>query len=259
MNLSRKQNSISVIIARAIYKLLSKLVLTTRGIRHYEPSIIHSVDDQSAPNDFLMGLVSRVVPLAWAKKIQTPEKQLKDSVFYNVFPGEHYRLLKAITSTLNPAVVLEIGTYTGMGSVAILDGMKDGKLHTFDVIPWEQFESHLTHNHFQKGRMVQHIANLSDDLLFNQYQPLLDAADIIFLDAPKDGKFEYRILKLFQQLAHKPNKLLILDDIRFVNMTDLWRGIQSPKIDITSFGHWSGTGIVDISDGLKLVSSGLFH
>ena len=35
-------------------------------------------------------------------------------------------------------------------------------------------------------------------------------------------------------------------------MTSLWRSINSPKIDATSFGHWSGTGIVDIKDGLKI-------
>jgi hypothetical protein len=35
-------------------------------------------------------------------------------------------------------------------------------------------------------------------------------------------------------------------------MVNLWRRIDSPKIDLTSFGHWSGTGLVDISNGLSL-------
>ena len=45
--------------------------------------------------------------------------------------------------------------------------------------------------------------------------------------------------------------ILIIDDIQFLNMIDFWRAIASPKLDISSFGHWSGTGIVDISDGFK--------
>ena len=70
----------------------------------------------------------------------------------------------------------------------------------------------------------------------------------------KDGKFEYQFLALLGKLEPKENKLLILDDIRFVNMTDLWISILSPKLDISSFGHWSGTGLVDISKPLQLVS-----
>jgi hypothetical protein len=27
-------------------------------------------------------------------------------------------------------------------------------------------------------------------------------------------------------------------------MVDLWRRIPYPKLDATSFGHWSGTGLV---------------
>ena len=43
------------------------------------------------------------------------------------------------------------------------------------------------------------------------------------------------------------NRYLILDDIRFNNMFEIWRSIKSPKLDITSIAHWSGTGIVDLS------------
>ncbi len=35
-------------------------------------------------------------------------------------------------------------------------------------------------------------------------------------------------------------------------MIDIWRSIKSPKLDATSFSHWSGTGIVDISKGFQL-------
>jgi hypothetical protein len=41
-----------------------------------------------------------------------------------------------------------------------------------------------------------------------------------------------------------PQALLVMDDIRFPNMAPLWHRIAAPKADFTSFGHWSGTGVV---------------
>jgi hypothetical protein len=35
-------------------------------------------------------------------------------------------------------------------------------------------------------------------------------------------------------------------------MLNLWDKIESPKIDLTSLSHWSGTGIVDISETLRI-------
>jgi len=35
-------------------------------------------------------------------------------------------------------------------------------------------------------------------------------------------------------------------------MTNLWASIESPKIDLSPFGHWTGSGLVDISECLKL-------
>jgi hypothetical protein len=58
------------------------------------------------------------------------------------------------------------------------------------------------------------------------------------------------MLSQLAKLDPRTKKLLILDDIRFMNMIRLWRGIASPKLDLSSFGHWSGTGLVDISKGL---------
>lgn len=44
---------------------------------------------------------------------------------------------------------------------------------------------------------------------------------------------------------------MIIDDIRFLNMIDLWSDIASPKLDVTSFADWNGTRIVDVSRGLN--------
>lgn len=36
---------------------------------------------------------------------------------------------------------------------------------------------------------------------------------------------------------------LSLVDIRLWNMPAFWRDVPLPKLDLTSFGHWSGTGV----------------
>ena len=61
----------------------------------------------------------------------------------------------------------------------------------------------------------------------------------------KDGKQEELFLKNFKKLGLKDGTLLFFDDIRVWNMIKVWHEIDMPKIDITSFGHWSGSGIVE--------------
>jgi hypothetical protein len=112
--------------------------------------------------------------------------------------------------------------------------------------------SHFDKSDFESGRISQIIGDLSEDAIFEKNIDVLNSADVIFMDAPKDDLFEYRMAKNLSMLSRKTFKLLIVDDIQFVNMIDFWRSISSPKLDVSSFGHWSGTGIVDISEGLKL-------
>ena len=235
---------------RRLYRLLARLVLNPRPDSHYQASVICSPEGSSGPNDFLIKLSTEAINLAWSEKIYAPKQDLPDNCHYNVFPGEHYRLLKSLVNLLDPKTVIEIGTFTGMGSVAIQQGLNSGKLHTFDIVPWNNFVSHLDKSMFSSGRIEQHLSDLSNSAEFSKHFHLLNSADLIFLDAPKDGVFEYRFIELLKQLDPRPNRLLIVDDIRFVNMINFWRNIQSPKLDITSFGHWSGTGLVDLSGGL---------
>ena len=67
---------------------------------------------------------------------------------------------------------------------------------------------------------------------------------MIFVDASKDGVFEPTFLAQLFALEPAGPQLIVLDDIRVLTMVRLWRGITLDKLDLTSFGHWSGTGIV---------------
>lgn len=214
------------------------------SIRHKEPSYICSLDDDVGPNDFLMQTTVLAVHEAWKTEIKDINPDKSDSMFYNVFPGEHYRFLKALARNLNPRKIIEVGTYTGMGTVALHQGCPTSALFTFDIIPWEDFDTHL-----ENVDATQFIGDLSDPEQFEHFFPYIDSAELLFIDAPKDGIFEYKFAKLLTKLTPRDTRVIVFDDIRFVNMMTMWRGIKSPKLDISSFGHWSGTGIVDASKG----------
>jgi hypothetical protein len=39
-------------------------------------------------------------------------------------------------------------------------------------------------------------------------------------------------------------QLVVIDDIRVLTMVQLWRQLPNPRLDLTSFGHFSGTGLL---------------
>jgi len=174
---------------------------------------------------------------------------------FDICWGEPCRFLAALAEITTPNLIVDIGTSCGGSAKAFLDfSPKKANVVTFDVMPWNTYtETYLKETDFFSGRLIQHVEDLSCTPVFEKHQNLLALADLIYCDAPKDGVFEYTFLdKLSKVKMNNKQRYLVLDDIRFKNMAALWRDIASPKFDATSFGHWSGTGLVDISEGLKL-------
>ena len=220
-------------------------------IRHFEPSIIYSLQKEPVLNEFIFNLFKNASNFAFSEKIKNINNKLKDSQFYNTFPGSHYRILNGVVKFLNPKLVIEVGTYTGMGTFALSQNL-NGEIVSFDIIDYKNFETHLNVEFLKKNKFKQYLSDLSEKTEYDKHYQLLNNADIIFIDAPKDGKFEYKLLENMTNLKNKENKILILDDIKFMNMINLWNSIKSPKMDIVSVGNWTGTGLVDISKGLVL-------
>jgi predicted O-methyltransferase YrrM len=168
------------------------------------------------------------------------------SNYIDIYPGEHYKLLASIVKNKKPGIIVELGTHLGYSALCMKKFLPDnGRIHTFDIIPWNQFEETiLTENDFDE-KMIQHTDDLTKQEDVLKHKALLENADIIFLDALKDGKQEYLFLDNFSRLQFKKGCLFIFDDIRLWNMLDIWYNIDKPKLDMTSFGHWSGTGLVE--------------
>jgi len=168
----------------------------------------------------------------------------------NMFPGEHYRILVGIINTENFKNFIEIGTGSGIASKAILN-MTNADINTFDIIPWREDNSHLTKVEFNNDRLKQIDEDLSNQQAFNKYSELISNSDLILLDADKSGDFEDNLLTKMSRISFESKfRLLFIDDIRYFSMYRIWKKIHNPKIDLTSFGHWSGSGLVDISNGI---------
>lgn len=56
---------------------------------------------------------------------------------------------------------------------------------------------------------------------------------------------EQHFLDLFERVSFARGPVAMFDDVRVWNMLSIWRGVSRPKLDLTSFGHWSGTGLID--------------
>ena len=205
--------------------------------------------DRSQPSSLLLDLA--IKSISRAREISLEDlvvRQTSNATDYpDLWPGEHYRLLGAIVDVMRPAAVIEIGTYQGLSALSLKKFLPpNGEMTTFDVVPWTQIgDTCLRMEDFADGRLTQKICDLANPDVFKQSHELLASSQLIFLDGPKDGFFEKQFLKHLSEMNTIAPKVLVFDDIRTWNMLTIWREIAFPKLDLTSFGHWTGTGLVD--------------
>ena len=224
-------------------------VLDATPARHKEISIIASADDSApAPNDRLLDLA--LAAANRARAITFPELDRRasgETRWHDVWPGEHYKLLAALVQVLDARRIIEIGTFTGMGTLALASAAAaDAQITTFDIVPWRDFKNTwLTESDFGTGRLRQEIADIAAPGGIHPHADLFREADFIFIDGPKDGVTEPKFINALSSLDLPKKPIVMFDDIRVLNMIEVWRRLSRPKLDVTSFGHWSGTGLVD--------------
>lgn len=200
------------------------------------------------PTEYLKQLGLKFVQKAFETDLRDISSRIpKQEINYiDIYPGEHYNLLAAIIQVMQPKTVIELGTHLGYSALCMKKYLPPGgKIYTFDVIPWSGFESTILKEEDFDEKLVQCIDDITQEQIFQKYKPVIEEADLIFMDALKDGIQEYKFLKNFSAIQFKKKCLFVFDDIRLWNMLDIWFHMTKPKLDLTSFGHWSGTGIVE--------------
>jgi predicted O-methyltransferase YrrM len=159
-------------------------------------------------------------------------------------PGPQYRVLAGLAQAWQARRIVEIGTFLGGSALAMLEVESVEHLTTYDLVPWDDFAKTTLRSDDFGPRLEQRIRNLGEPDLFAEDAEDLAAADMIFLDASKDGVFEPTFLAALFATEPKGPQLLVLDDIRVLTMIRAWREIPHDKFDLTSFGNWAGTGVV---------------
>ena len=204
-------------------------------------------DDYARPSNHLIDLSLKVIKRAGSIELRNVGSRMKKPPYWpEIWPGEHYRLLAAFVSEQRPKKVIEIGTCTGLSTLSMKAYLPaDSQLITFDLIKWDDFEDTiLTPDDFCDGQLKQVIGDLGDSQIMKNHVDLFKDAELIFVDGPKDRTFETRFLENLGMINFVKAPYLIFDDIKDWNMLAFWRTIRKPKLDLTSFGHWTGTGLV---------------
>lgn len=230
-------------LATLLTRVLAPNPTGDRAARH---SMIHAGPD--APSDRLLDLALEAVRAARTEDLSAVVARIRSGPRWpEIWPGEHYRLLAGLVKVMAPRIVIEIGTYRGMSALTLAKNLPAGAvLHTFDLAPWDSIGGQcLVREDFADGRIVFDVADLGDRAGFEARRRLFESADLIFVDAAKDGRFEPRFLAHLEGVSFARPPIVVFDDVRLWKMLKVWRDVRRPKLDLVSFGHWTGTGLID--------------
>jgi predicted O-methyltransferase YrrM len=212
--------------------------------RHVEWSAIASTDDeQPPPTDDLIGLALAAGEECRHLRLDDVAERCRtrlEAGWVNHWPGDHYRLLAALVKVIGASQAIEVGTFTGMGTLALARG--GARVRTYDLVSWEQFPDTLLRADDFSHPIEQRIGDLADEQFFRSQVEVLQPAGLIFIDGPKDGLFEPAFVSRLLPVL-RPGQVVVFDDIRKLEMLQIWRDLPLPKLDITSLGHWAGTGL----------------
>ena len=139
---------------------------------------------------------------------ETHQKILKPRMLSGHIQG---RFLSMLSKMKSPSTILEIGTYTGYGTLCILEGLKeDGKIFTIDR---NEELLKIQNKYFEESgkrdKIIQLTGNAKEIL-----NDLNETYDLVFIDADKENYIEY-----FKQVSERLNKngIIISDNV-------LWSG-----------------------------------
>jgi predicted O-methyltransferase YrrM len=128
------------------------------------------------------------------------------------------RFLSMISKMKSPSCILEIGTYTGYGTLCLAEGLSDGgKIFTIDR---NEELLKIQNKYFEmsgkRDKIIQLTGNAKDIL-----ENLDESYDIVFIDADKENYIEY-----FNLVSERLNNngIIISDNV-------LWSGkvLNSPS------------------------------
>ena len=182
------------------------------------------------------------------KKIKLVASEIKDMCVKNteyivdeikVYDSRHvmneFKLYAYLSNMFDKTLILDIGTYWGKSALALAHNPLN-VVTTFDIKDYIEDSDHII---YTMDNMYFKIGDFLD------YEDMIMDSSILMIDITHNGEDEMRILKKLYYMKYMG--LLLFDDIvAFEKMRVFWNTVQYKKHDITSVGHWSGTGIIDM-------------
>ena len=139
--------------------------------------------------------------------IDAVERAMKDvQVEGSIWPGEELRLIGGLMLAMKPKQVAGIGEANDKA--------------------WEMMKKYLPEGGRISGELV--------------------GAEFILVNGPGDGKFEEGVLRQLAALKFERAPIVMFNDTRKWEMLRFCREISYPKLDMTSFGRWTGTMLVEL-------------
>lgn len=163
----------------------------------------------------------------------------------------HYMFLASLTHVLKAERIVEIGTASGSSLTAFLSVPTVKSIDTFDILPlaengnWVSKSSFLSINEYlaeNQDRWNQHVADLTNEEVWQIHLDKFLEADLIFVDADHSSKLERLLVQRLEGLV-KPTAIFVWDDVRVSSMVRFWQDLKMSKIDAGGFAHFSGTGV----------------
>ena len=146
---------------------------------------------------------------------------------------EHYRLIAYLSTRFENTCIFDIGTNKGYSALA-LSYNSSNQIVSYDIDNLRKLNGQPDSN-----RIEFLIGDVRKD-------KRLLSSPFIMLDTDHDGTFENQFYQ-FLKMNHYDG-LLFPDDIHLCDaIIRFWNSITEPKVDLTDFGHFSGSGLVDFS------------
>lgn len=167
--------------------------------------------------------------------------------FFGICGEQHYRLLAYLSSSVDNAIIIDIGTHRGQSALA-LSYNPTNIVHTFDI------ECRVTNDGIKNASNIKfHMDNLFDTNGREKWKETILQSSFIFLDVdPHNGTMEIDMYRYLENIGY--NGFVICDDIwQFKDMRDIfWYQIPyCHRYDLTELGHHSGTGIFTFNKKIK--------
>lgn len=160
-------------------KRLMRLVAPEPVRAYGELSMVYAAEARAEPSGYLLDVALQAAEAARQITFANIDFRSADAADHvNRWPGEHFRLLAGLVSVLRSRHVVEIGTFSGRSARALEHRLPaDGKITTYDLIPWDSFsETALTTQLFASRRVTQVLADLSKPRAFEANRSVLQKA-----------------------------------------------------------------------------------